>query len=58
MQFEGRVTSGQVKIRGQRLELAEVEASLVRTGLVADAAVLYAKPIEREPHLSAYIVTG
>lgn len=56
MQFEGRVTSGQVKIRGQRLELAEVESALVRTGLVADAAVLYVKPVTSEPHLSAYIV--
>ncbi|VDB83186.1 unnamed protein product [Peniophora sp. CBMAI 1063] len=56
MQFEGRVTSGQVKIRGQRLELAEVEAAIVRTGLVADAAVLHVKPEVGEPHLSAYIV--
>ncbi|KAL1717559.1 hypothetical protein EV715DRAFT_202849 [Schizophyllum commune] len=54
IQFERRLNAGQVKIRGQRLELAEVEAALVRTGLVADAAVACVK--EGDPYLVAFVV--
>uniref|UniRef100_A0A0W0FVH0 Carrier domain-containing protein n=1 Tax=Moniliophthora roreri TaxID=221103 RepID=A0A0W0FVH0_MONRR len=57
LQFEGRAQSGQVKIRGQRLELTEVEAACVRTGLVTHAAVAYVKPTDgREPYLTSYFV--
>ncbi|KAI5891092.1 acetyl-CoA synthetase-like protein [Schizophyllum commune H4-8] len=54
IQFERRLNAGQVKIRGQRLELAEVEAAIVRTGLVADAAVACVK--EGDPYLVAFVV--
>ncbi|KAK7036437.1 hypothetical protein VNI00_011634 [Paramarasmius palmivorus] len=57
LQFEGRASAGQVKIRGQRLELTEVEAACVRTGLVTHAAVAYVKPADsREPYLTSYLV--
>ncbi|TRM67083.1 hypothetical protein BD626DRAFT_566124 [Schizophyllum amplum] len=54
IQFERRLNAGQVKIRGQRLELAEVEAAVVRTGLVVDAAVACVK--EGDPYLTAFVV--
>lgn len=56
LMFYGRIGAGQVKIRGQRLELAEVEAALVQTGLVAQAGVVYVKIDDREPYLTAYAV--
>lgn len=59
MEFAGRLEAGQIKIRGQRLELAEVEAALVRTGTVSHAAVAYVKPNDgRDPYLMAYVVPG
>ncbi|KAJ6621333.1 hypothetical protein B0H10DRAFT_1911013 [Mycena sp. CBHHK59/15] len=56
--FAGRRGVGQVKIRGQRLELTEVEEGLVRTGLVSHAAVAYVKLGDREPYLTAYAVAA
>ncbi|KAI5892016.1 acetyl-CoA synthetase-like protein [Schizophyllum commune H4-8] len=57
MQFERRSQSGQIKIRGQRLELAEVESAIVGTRLVKNAAVVYVKPTDgRSPYLAAFIV--
>ncbi|TRM57264.1 hypothetical protein BD626DRAFT_515595 [Schizophyllum amplum] len=44
MQFERRLQAGQIKIRGQRLELAEVEAVIVST---CDG---------RSPYLAAFVV--
>ncbi|KAL1741985.1 hypothetical protein HDZ31DRAFT_44259 [Schizophyllum fasciatum] len=54
IQFERRLNAGQIKIRGQRLELAEVEAAIVRTGLIVDAAVACVK--EGDPYLTAFVV--
>ncbi|KAF9268785.1 acetyl-CoA synthetase-like protein [Marasmius fiardii PR-910] len=57
LQFEGRRQAGQVKIRGQRLELTEVEAACVRSGLVTHAAVVFVKPTDgREAYLTSYLV--
>ncbi|KAL0579746.1 hypothetical protein V5O48_002240 [Marasmius crinis-equi] len=57
LQFEGRRQAGQVKIRGQRLELTEVEAACVRTGLVNHTAVAYVKPTDgRDTYLTSYMV--
>ncbi|KAL1682992.1 hypothetical protein EV122DRAFT_273971 [Schizophyllum commune] len=57
MQFERRLQSGQIKIRGQRLELAEVESAIVGTRLAKDAAVVYVKPTDgRSPYLAAFVV--
>lgn len=39
----GRASSGQIKIRGQRLELTEVEAAIVRETGVKDAGVVFHK---------------
>ncbi|KAL1745570.1 hypothetical protein HDZ31DRAFT_36115 [Schizophyllum fasciatum] len=57
MQFERRVQTGQIKIRGQRLELAEVEAAIVGCPLAKDAGATYVKPTDgRSPYLAAFIV--
>ncbi|GJE93807.1 hypothetical protein PsYK624_099690 [Phanerochaete sordida] len=56
LHFVGRMNAGQVKIRGQRLELGEVESTLVRSGLVASAAVSYHKPAGADASLVAYVV--
>ena len=57
LQFMGRMNAGQIKIRGQRLELGEIEATIVRTGLVAGAGVSYHKPANgNDPSLVAYVV--
>ncbi|KAI5826096.1 acetyl-CoA synthetase-like protein [Schizophyllum commune Tattone D] len=57
MQFERRAQDGQIKIRGQRLELAEVESAIVGTRLAKNAAVVYVKPVDgRSPYLAAFIV--
>jgi len=44
MEFMGRIDANQVKIRGQRLELFEVEAAIARLIGIKDAAVGYHKP--------------
>ncbi|KAG7090924.1 NRPS protein [Marasmius oreades] len=57
LQFEGRLKAGQVKIRGQRLEMTEVEAACVRSGLVTHAAVAFVKPTDgREAYLASFLV--
>ena len=45
----------QIKIRGNRVELAEIEAALRRDPSVADAAVV-ARMVDDEPHLFAFVV--
>ncbi|EKM50764.1 uncharacterized protein PHACADRAFT_104936 [Phanerochaete carnosa HHB-10118-sp] len=57
LQFTGRMNAGQIKIRGQRLELGEIEAAILRTELVTAAGVSYHKPTDgNNPSLIAYIV--
>ncbi|EKM50740.1 uncharacterized protein PHACADRAFT_104143 [Phanerochaete carnosa HHB-10118-sp] len=57
LQFMGRMDAGQIKISGQRLELGEIEATILRTGHVADAGVSYYKPTDTgDPSLVAYVV--
>lgn len=46
----------QVKIRGQRLELGEVESALRKFPDVGDCVVLFAKDRQEEGYLSAYLV--
>lgn len=53
--FEGRV-DGQVKLRGQRLELGEIEAVLLRHTGVAQAVVVLHEEVPGVPHLVAYVV--
>jgi acyl carrier protein len=53
----GRVDH-QVKIRGHRIELGEVEATLRRHTQVADAAVVAHADATGEPELVAYVVGG
>ncbi|EKM50787.1 uncharacterized protein PHACADRAFT_70870, partial [Phanerochaete carnosa HHB-10118-sp] len=57
LQFVGRINAGQVKIRGQRLELSEIEATILCTRLVVGAGVSYHKPTNGDdPSLVAYVV--
>lgn len=57
MEFLGRVSSGQIKIRGQRLELSEVEATIVRATGARDAAVVCHTPDNTDnPLLVVYAV--
>ncbi|MBX7102426.1 MAG: amino acid adenylation domain-containing protein, partial [Myxococcaceae bacterium] len=53
--FLGRVDH-QVKIRGQRIELGEVEAALRRQPSVQDALALVTPHPSGEPHLAAYVL--
>ncbi|CAB3773120.1 non-ribosomal peptide synthetase [Paraburkholderia humisilvae] len=52
IQLLGR-RDGQIKLRGVRIELAEIETNLLRHPDVAQAAVLLA--LEPEPHLVAFV---
>lgn len=58
LEFVGRRSAGQVKIRGQRLELGELEVALVHTGLVKDAAAVFHQPVDGDPCLVAYVVAS
>jgi len=55
IEFVGR-RDGQVKLRGFRVELAEIETVLARHPLVLRAVVLMAGDITRDRHLVAYVV--
>ena len=51
------MNAGQIKIRGQRLELSEVESTIVRATGVRDAGVVSFKPSNRaDAMLVAYLV--
>lgn len=54
LDYLGRV-DWQVKIRGQRVELAEIESVLRRCAGVRDAAVLYRKTVDGDGRLVAYL---
>ncbi|EKM50742.1 uncharacterized protein PHACADRAFT_264203 [Phanerochaete carnosa HHB-10118-sp] len=53
------MNAGQIKIRGQRLELSEIEAAIHRTGLANDAAVVHLKSHKgKDDLLIAYAVAA
>ncbi|WBB78721.1 amino acid adenylation domain-containing protein [Micromonospora sp. WMMD882] len=55
LRFCGRVDS-QVQIRGNRVELAEVQRRLLEFPGVAEAAAVVVAPPDREPELAAFVV--
>ncbi len=55
LEFHGRRDS-QIKIRGVRIEPAEVEAAILSHPAMADALVMTQKTADRRVHLVAYIV--
>jgi amino acid adenylation domain-containing protein len=56
LEFVGR-KDRQIKIRGNRIELSEIEARLVEYPGVQEAAVVPRKDPEGEPYLVAYLVS-
>ncbi|HEX5876135.1 MAG TPA: non-ribosomal peptide synthase/polyketide synthase, partial [Pyrinomonadaceae bacterium] len=57
IEFHGRVDQ-QVKIRGHRIEPAEIEATLLRHEAVRDVAVVAGGEADSERRLLAYVVTA
>lgn len=57
VEFLGRIDQ-QVKIRGQRVELQEIEGQILQFPDVAAATVMIHKAEEGDPRLAAYIVPG
>ncbi len=57
LEFLGRLDE-QVKVRGYRVELGEIEAALRGHAAVRDAAVTLRRPRQGEPRLVAYVVRG
>ncbi|WBB56017.1 AMP-binding protein [Verrucosispora sp. WMMD573] len=55
LRFCGRVDS-QVQIRGNRVELAEVQRRLLKFPGVAEAVAVVVTPPDREPELAAFVV--
>ena len=55
--YSGR-RDGQVKVRGFRVELAEVEAALARHPNVSDTVVVVVVDALGEKRLAAYVVPG
>ncbi|MDB4994866.1 MAG: pcbAB, partial [Myxococcaceae bacterium] len=55
--FLGRVDH-QVKVRGFRIELDEIEAQLLAFGRVSDAIVVTRATLRGEPHVVAYVIAA
>ncbi|MCP4153086.1 MAG: amino acid adenylation domain-containing protein, partial [bacterium] len=57
IEFLGRIDH-QVKLRGYRVELGEIESRLLTHTEIKEAVVLLREVNEQEPHLCAYFVSG
>ncbi|MEV0125238.1 amino acid adenylation domain-containing protein [Streptomyces sp. NPDC050703] len=57
LEFLGRLDH-QVKLRGQRLELGEIEAVLTRHAAVREAVVIAHEPAPGDVRLAAYVTSG
>jgi amino acid adenylation domain-containing protein len=57
IEFLGR-RDNQVKVRGHRIELGEVESCLLQHPFIHDAAVLVHEDDSKHPYLCAYVVTS
>ncbi|MFD2878240.1 hypothetical protein ACFTAO_23035 [Paenibacillus rhizoplanae] len=55
--FLGRADN-QVKVRGYRLELQEIEHELSRLPGIEDCTVIMIQSVDREKELAAYFVAG
>ncbi|KAF7556526.1 hypothetical protein G7Z17_g1316 [Cylindrodendrum hubeiense] len=56
LEYFGRI-DGQIKVRGQRVELGEIEHVLRSNGAVTDAIVLLQVDVHQEPRLVSFITT-
>lgn len=55
LEFLGRMDR-QVKLRGYRIELEEIETVILASGLASGTVVDLASPVEADPYLVAYII--
>ena len=56
LEFLGRLDT-QIKIRGFRVELAEIESNLIQHPLVREAAVVVSDAVSGSPQLTGYVVS-
>ncbi len=57
IEFIGRIDH-QVKLRGHRIELTEIEAALKQHAVVHDAVVVMRRSVHGNKHLTAYIIAN